>query len=973
MSGKPGDEVDQLEAELTGKRQVLGVGDDTAWPWLSSHLVNAVIVAVICGLVEAVICLVRREPSHTFFEALEAGYHIFAMSVPPLLAASFFLALMARALDAAQWSRPWYRVFARPWLWKRRDSESFAMGVAMLAALGFVGAATGLFAHRVTTTFHDPALAATAIALGATVLFIAALVMGAVAYVLGKLAAPRLGALGTMLGVFGIAVLIGIAAVVGIVVFAPRLFEVLDPLDVFWLPGLLLLFLAVAWLHAWRRSKVGTKTRTRIWLLVALGIGLAATLHSSSSYGNRNRVRSLVEQKSVSGGSLVRGYTVATDWDADGYGFAFGGHDCDDANPDIHPGAFDKPGDGVDSDCFAGDSKVDVADLSDGRYGDIPDGIDRPNILLIMIDALRPDRLGAFGATRETSPRIDRFAKEAVVFEDVTSQSPRSIRSIPSVMTGRYPSQIAYGDEYLYPSLLEENVTAAELLRDSGYETGVVIGTEYFRRVGGFFQGFEHVVQGDQYRSKRDFVVDNVLQLLDRFDRETPEPQAPSQGPTVDEEASYDGGVGTRVSIDAGTHRSDAGVEGRKDPSVAGHSELDETAKSGEVLFREDAPRRPKPWFVWAHLFNVHEPYLKGGPKSRFGDRPIDKYDTEVRLADEQVGRLLDQLSKRGVLGDTVVIVASDHGEAFGEHGHSGHSRSLYQEETKSVLMMRVPGVYPKRMKEPVALMDLGPTMLNLANVRYPEKIPARSLVPLMTREKVADQKRLIFSEVMPDGMFPFDQKAVRRGHEKLIWWQREGMFQLFDLIHDPEEKTDLSDEQRDKAQELLSYLRAWMGQTHLEQNVQQEVVAKNRISELPQQISNRTDINFGGLFTFLGADIPKRSFSVGDRIPIDLYFRVNEETRKNLLLHVDLVGPDGYRYHDFHAHHFPINGRYRTFEWKRGELLRDPVQIVVPPGVRRPITMKVQFSVRDHNKPISFHPNESGQSYINLGEIRIK
>ncbi len=930
---------DELEAALTSKRQVQGVGDDAAWPWLSAHLINGVLVAFLLALAEIVVCLVRREAGHSFVDVLEAGYHIFAMAVPPFLAASIVLALMARSLDAAEWSRPWFRNFARPWLWVQPSGDGFAMGVAMLAALVLIAVGAGLFAHRITTTFHDPVLAAIAISIGVAVLFVAALVVSAVVYVLARLAAPRLGRAGSMIGVAGLTVLLVGGVLAGILFFAPRLFQVIDPLDVFWMPGLLLLYLCVAWLHAWRRSKVGTPRRVRIWMATLLLLGLATTVHSSLAYGESNRVRSLVEQKSVSGGSLVRGYTVASDWDEDGYGVVFGGHDCDDTDPKVHPGAIDLPGDGIDSDCFAGDNDVDVVDLSDGQYGELPDGLERPNILLIMVDAMRPDRLGTFGASRETSPRIDRFAKEAVVFEDVTAQSSRSIRSIPSMMTGRYPSQIAYGEEYLYPSLLEENVTVAELLREDGYTTGVAIGTDYFRRVKGFFQGFEHVIQGRAYRSKRDFVADQIIELLDR--------------------------VGQRPRTVAG----DAGVQPDSGALDGGMGDASLAASS----FESDAPKRAKPWFLWAHLFNVHEPYLKGGPASRFGDRPIDKYDTEIRLADEQVGRLLDELSARGILNDTVVILASDHGEAFGEHGTTGHSRSLYQEETSSVLMLRVPGVYPKRMKEPVALMDLGPTMLNFAQVHFPKNVPARSLLPLMTREAVAARKRLIFSEVMPDGMFPFDQKAVRRGHEKLIWWQREGMFQLYDLIQDPEEKDDLSDEDRDRAQQMLSYLRSWVSQTHLASNVQDKVVDKHRLDALPEQISNRADMNFGGIFKFLGADIPKRRVKVGERIPMTFYFRVNEETRKNLLIHVDLVGPDGYRYHDFHAYHFPINGRYRTFDWQRGELLRDPVQIVVPPGIRHPIKMSVRFSVRHGREAVSFHPNESGKNYIDLGEIYIE
>src|SRR5690606_15422627 len=123
-------------------------------------------------------------------------------------------------------------------------------------------------------------------------------------------------------------------------------------------------------------------------------------------------------------------------------------------------------------------------------------------------------------------------------------------------------------------------------------------------------------------------------------------------------------------------------------------------------LARGDAP-----WLLWVHLFNVHLEYLWDRTPSRFGDDAVGKYDTEVALADEQVGALLEALQATGEADETVVVILSDHGEAFDEHGNHGHSTTLYQEEIRAVLLMQVPGMEPRAVEQAVGLFDLTPTL----------------------------------------------------------------------------------------------------------------------------------------------------------------------------------------------------------------------------------------------------------------------
>src|SRR5262249_44645602 len=154
--------------------------------------------------------------------------------------------------------------------------------------------------------------------------------------------------------------------------------------------------------------------------------------------------------------------------DGDRFPWAFGGGDCDDGDEDVFPGAADVLGDGIDSDCFRGDGSPDVAPRGDGAFGATPAYLDRPNFLVVTIDPLRRAHLRSNGYDRDTSPEIDRFLESAVELEDVVPQSSRSLRSIPSMWTGLYPSEIAYGPEVLWPAVLSRNVTVPEILHTRG-------------------------------------------------------------------------------------------------------------------------------------------------------------------------------------------------------------------------------------------------------------------------------------------------------------------------------------------------------------------------------------------------------------------------------------------------------------------------------------------------------------------------
>src|SRR5207248_8455539 len=127
-----------------------------------------------------------------------------------------------------------------------------------------------------------------------------------------------------------------------------------------------------------------------------------------------------------------------------GYSSVLGGGDCDDLDAQVHPGAFDWPDDGIDQDCN-GHQAV-LAPPPPRRYAPVPASVpERPNIVLLTIDALRADHVGAYGYARPTTPNLDALARESVLFKSGWAHAPSTRYSVPAILIGRYPSTIAVG------------------------------------------------------------------------------------------------------------------------------------------------------------------------------------------------------------------------------------------------------------------------------------------------------------------------------------------------------------------------------------------------------------------------------------------------------------------------------------------------------------------------------------------------
>ena len=276
------------------------------------------------------------------------------------------------------------------------------------------------------------------------------------------------------------------------------------------------------------------------------------------------------------------------------------------------------------------------------------------NLLFILIDTLRADRLSAYGYHRETSPNIDALAATGVRFAEHQSQSSWTKCSMASLWTGSYPARTGVTRA---PQVLSENARMpAEILKDAGFRTYAIWRNGWIRPGFGFSQGFE------VYHSPR------------------------------------------TSPIPASVRRE------RPSASVIGTDQ--DTIHSAIEFLRTHGDER---WFLYLHLMDVHQ-YVYDEDSALFGTTYSDIYDNSIRWVDRLVASLIEQIDARGLRENTLIVLAADHGEAFGEHGREGHARDVYGEVVTTPLIVS----FPFRLEPglvvttPTQNVDLWPTLLDL-------------------------------------------------------------------------------------------------------------------------------------------------------------------------------------------------------------------------------------------------------------------
>ena len=505
--------------------------------------------------------------------------------------------------------------------------------------------------------------------------------------------------------------------------------------------------------------------------IVAAGTVLALALPVLGLRGTpSDATKAAVTERSYVGGRMIAAMRKMIDRDGDGYSPFFGGPDCNDHDKNINPDATDVPDNGIDENCDGFDAHAAAAPKDAGTKppapGDKPALSGGQNVLVIFVDTLRFDRIGSERDGKPLTPRLDAFAKQAVVFRHAYSNAPNTPRSVPSFLTSQYPSQLKVDKKFKdYAKVLDDNDTLFEALRPAGFHT---IGES------SHFYFCDDKCSDDVKNTDGKPMRTNITQGADEWDNTGALAIPPSNHDTA----------GPRIVAKT-------------------VKKLDELAASKQKFA------------MIVHLFEPHSTYMEHEGftyKEKGFAAFVEKYDYEVAFDDGMIGQLLDALDKNGLAQNTTVVVMSDHGEAFGVHpGESGmyHGMTLYNELLHVPLMFRVPGGKPAVRDDVVQLVDLAPTICALFGVTPPSTWVGRSLVPALAGGELPAQPAYAEMLRAPEWDHSAKSMITADGKTHVFYKISDKIWEIYDLATDPDEKKNLADSDPD-AKQLEGALASW-------------------------------------------------------------------------------------------------------------------------------------------------------------------
>lgn len=422
--------------------------------------------------------------------------------------------------------------------------------------------------------------------------------------------------------------------------------------------------------------------------------------------------------------------------------------------------------------------------LAPGRSSPRASGHRIRRVVLICIDTLRADAVSALGAGAEKTPNLDALAREALVFTNAVSPAPWTLPAMASILTGTSPA--VHGARSPFDSLDEALPTLAERLEHAGYLTAAIGHNPFFRRKFGFSQGFHEYDVSPRLHLGSSFGSKILRRLLPLHFAET------------------------------------AGTE-------------DLTRLAIEWLHRN----RERDFFLWLHYYDPHDPYspparyqppteppsglgrqfsraqdIRSGnfvPSSAQRAWSRELYEGEVRYVDENVGKLIGALRELALYEDALIILVSDHGEEFWEHGGYEHGHTLYSEVIRVPWLVKLPGAARKGpIAETVSTGSVTPLVLDLCGIAYdPEALTFRAPPPFRDGQAGGPGSEPVGSTAL---LYFEDRQAIDFDGMRYIRWLMSGREELYDLARDPGERSSIvasSPAQIRKARNLLAGMEA--------------------------------------------------------------------------------------------------------------------------------------------------------------------
>ena len=403
----------------------------------------------------------------------------------------------------------------------------------------------------------------------------------------------------------------------------------------------------------------------------------------------------------------------------------------------------------------------------------VDDRARRPDVVLLSLDTFRRDALGVLApGRRSATPRLDGLAADAVLFTTAYAPVPFTLSSHMSLLTGVYPDAHGVVDEGL--SLGSGLPTLAELLRRGGYRSEAVVTSRWLDASFGFDHGFDGYVRLPEGLSSARRVTDAALEILDR--RASGEDRAP---------------------LFLFLHYYEA------------HSDF----RDGDNRWPYYAPPEHRPQAGEEASWCTREGVCATGFLDSLNRRrrrlPADRlealralYDGGVRTLDLEIGRLLDELHRRGSYDGSLLVVTADHGEEFQEHGQLLHSQP-YDETVVVPLLVKRPAATGggRRLDVPVALVDVAPTLLDQLGLERPDHLQGRSLLPLLAAGEAPAESLLSQDKGRRT------RYALRLDRWKLVLDLDTDVAELYELQTDPGEQRNLAARHPAEVERLRSHL----------------------------------------------------------------------------------------------------------------------------------------------------------------------
>jgi choline-sulfatase len=516
-------------------------------------------------------------------------------------------------------------------------------------------------------------------------------------------------------------------------------------------PGLLLLIAAAAYLGQAPLARLPLR-----FALVLAALPLGLTWYAASRGLEERRLALTIERGAPLAKLLLAPLRKASDGDRDGFSARFGGGDCNDADPAINPRADDVPGNGRDEDCSGADAeslKLAAPAAKAAPKDARTHALEKlPEKLNVVLISIDTLRhdLGYLGNPRPLSPNLDRLAKKSVVFEKAYSLASYTSKSLPPMLIGKYGSETHRGFSH-FNRFGKEDTFIQERLKAAGIRTISVQGFWYFYQAGvGLERGFD---------------------VLDY-----------SAAPKA--------------------------IQGEGDKT------FNADKLSDAAIAQLEKPENTQgQFYLWVHYTDPHTEYVRH-PEFDFGPGMRERYDSEVAFVDKHVGRVIEHIEKSPFAARTAIVVTSDHGEAFGEHGMIRHGFEVWEELVRVPLIFNLPGAEPRRVTERRGQIDLVPTVLDLFRLPQPsgegfDFLSGESLLlDLFMPPGYQPAEKIVFVD-MTSGPNNSERQAFIENHLKLVTSSGRALG-LYDLEHDAAEKNDLMESDPERGKAVLDRFKAF-------------------------------------------------------------------------------------------------------------------------------------------------------------------